>query len=40
MKTIQLETEKLILRELEENDAEGMLKNWSSEDEVSKIEKI
>lgn len=36
MKDIQLETERLILRELEENDAEEMFKNWANDDEVSK----
>lgn len=31
-----LETERLMLRELVENDAEEMYKNWASDDEVSK----
>ena len=31
-----LETERLILRELKEEDAEMMFKNWASDDEVSK----
>ena len=33
---IKLETERLILREITENDAEEMYKNWTSDDEVSK----
>ena len=32
----QIETERLILRELVEEDAEEMFKNWASDDEVSK----
>ena len=32
----KLETERLILRELTEEDAEEMYKNWASDDEVSK----
>jgi len=36
MKKIELETERLILRELVESDAEEMFKNWASDDEVSK----
>ncbi len=32
----KMETERLILRELVENDAEEMFKNWASDDEVSK----
>jgi len=36
MKKIKLKTERLILRELVENDAEEMFKNWASDDEVSK----
>ena len=31
-----IETERLILRELVEEDAEEMFKNWASDDEVSK----
>ena len=31
-----LETERLILRKLEESDAEEMYKNWASDDEVTK----
>lgn len=36
MKISQLETERLILRELIEDDAEEMFKNWANDDEVSK----
>lgn len=37
MKKIErFETERLILRELEESDAEEMFKNWASDDEVTK----
>ncbi len=32
----KLETERLILRELNVNDAEDVFKNWTSDDEVSK----
>ncbi len=32
----KLETERLILRELREEDAKEMFKNWTSDDEVSK----
>lgn len=35
-KVKMLTTERLILRELVENDAEEMFKNWASDDEVSK----
>ncbi len=31
-----LETERLILRKLEESDAEEMYKNWANDDEVTK----
>ena len=31
-----LETERLILRKLDESDAEEMYKNWASDDEVTK----
>ena len=34
--SITLESERLILRKLKENDAEEVFKNWTSDDEVSK----
>jgi Acetyltransferases, including N-acetylases of ribosomal proteins len=34
--TVQLETERLILRRFTLDDAEAMFKNWASDDEVSK----
>lgn len=34
--SIRLETERVILRRLKENDAEEVFKNWTSDDEVSK----
>ena len=33
----ELETERLILRKLEESDAEEMFKNWANDDEVTKF---
>lgn len=35
-KVVTLETERLILRDLRESDAEEAFKNWTSDDEVSK----
>ena len=34
--TIRLETDRLILRRFTMDDAEGMLNNWASDDEVTK----
>lgn len=36
MEKIELETERLILRQLVENDAEEMFKNWANDDDVSR----
>ena len=35
--TIQIETERLLLRRLVESDAEAMFKNWASDPEVTKF---
>ena len=35
--TIQLETERLILRRFSMNDADAMFKNWTSDPEVTKF---
>lgn len=37
--SINLETERLVLRKLRETDAEEVFKNWTSDDEVSKYSK-